>query len=77
MQLTEEQEFTMKAAQKGYESYCQHTGWKSVVTGCDLPKWDQLPGGVINAWFSAANGIIEFLASYAGKIEITDNGGGK
>jgi hypothetical protein len=63
MQLTETQELTMKMAKVGYESYCDYTGWKSAVTGCDLPKWDALPGGVINAWFSAAEGMINFLSS--------------
>jgi hypothetical protein len=65
MQLTEEQELTMKTAQKGYESYCGHTGNKSVVTGDDLPKWADLPGGVKNAWFAAAEGMINFLASHS------------
>lgn len=63
MKLTETQELTMKMAQVGYESYCNYTGWKSAVTGCELPKWDGLPGGVKNAWFSAAEGMTGFLAS--------------
>ena len=71
MQLTETQELTMKMAKVGYESYCEHTGWKSAVTGCDLPKWDCLPGGVINAWFSAAEGMIKFLSSIK-NIEVVD-----
>lgn len=62
MQLTEEQEFTMRVAQKGYESYCSYAGNKSVVTGDDLPAWNDLPGEVNNAWFAAVSGIIDFLA---------------
>jgi hypothetical protein len=62
MQLTEEQEFTMKVAQKGYESYCRYTGNKSVVTGDDLPAWNDLPGEVNNAWCAAADEIIDLLA---------------
>ena len=71
MKLTETQELTMKIAKVGYESYCNHTGWKSAVTGCDLPKWEDLPGGVVNAWFSAAEGMTNFLAS-VGKVEIIE-----
>ena len=62
-QLTETQELTMRMAQSGYESYCAYTGWKSVVTGCDLPGWQDLPAGVKDAWFAAAEGMTEFLAS--------------
>ena len=71
MKLSDTQELTMKMAQAGYESYCEHTGWKSAVTGCDLPRWESLPGGVINAWFSAAEGMTRFLAS-VGKTVIVD-----
>ena len=69
MKLTETQELTMKMAQTGYESYCNHTGWKSAVTGADLPQWDKLPKGVINAWFASAEGMTDFLANII-EIEI-------
>lgn len=61
MQLTERQEQIMRAAQKGYESYCDYTGWKSAVTGDTLPPWENLPGAVKNAWFAAATGIAQSL----------------
>ena len=71
MQLSETQELTMRMAKVGYESYAAYTGNKSAVTGDDLPKWEQLPGGVVNAWFAAADGMTKFLASVA-PIEVVD-----
>lgn len=62
MQLTEEQRLTMKAAEKGYESYCRYTDNKSLMGGDTLPNWSELPGEINNAWFAAADGIINFLA---------------
>lgn len=71
MQLSETQELTMKMAKAGYESYAAYTGNKSAVTSYDLPKWEQLPGRVINAWFAAADGMTKFLASVdEAKVEI-------
>jgi hypothetical protein len=71
MRLTPEQELTMKMAKVGYESYASYTGNKSAVTGEDLPTWDQLPGGVVNAWFAAAEGMTRFLAN-VGPVEVVD-----
>lgn len=71
MELTETQELTMDMARAGYEAYCAYTGNKSVVTGDDLPKWNDLPGGVINAWFAAADGMTKFLAS-VGATEVVN-----
>jgi hypothetical protein len=66
MNLTERQELIMRAAQRGYESYCKYTGGKSAVTGDLLPLWDDLPGNIVNAWFAAANGIVDFMAANRG-----------
>jgi len=71
MKLTETQELTMRMAKAGYESYSQYTGHKSAVTGDNLPKWEKLPGGVVNAWFAAAEGMTMFLAN-VGKVEVVD-----
>jgi len=71
MKLSETQELTMKMAQVGYESYVAYTGNKSAVTGDDLPTWEQLPGGVVNAWFAAADGMTKFLANM-GPVEVVD-----
>ena len=73
MKLTETQEFTMNIARVGYESYCAYTGWKSAVTGDNLPKWNELPAGVINAWFASTEGVINELAKYKDEeLEIVD-----
>jgi len=72
MKLTEEQELTMKMAKVGYESYAAYTGNKSAVTGDDLPKWDELPGAVKNAWFASADGMTNFLAN-VGLVEVAES----
>jgi hypothetical protein len=59
MQMTKEQERTMVAAQTAYEAYCNYTGWKSLATGCDLPKWSDLPGNIKNAWFAALSAVCD------------------
>jgi len=71
MELTKAQKVTMKMARVGYESYSAYTGNKSAVTGAELPKWHDLPGGVTNAWFAAAEGMTNFLAS-VGPVEVVD-----
>ena len=67
MQLTETQELTMDIARVGYESYCNYTDWKSVITGDNLPEWNALPANVVNAWFAASDGMINELAKYKDK----------
>jgi hypothetical protein len=42
MEFTKKQEQVMVAAQTAYEAYCEYTGWKSLATGADLPKWENL-----------------------------------
>jgi len=71
VKLTETQQVTMDMARAGYESYAAYTGNKSAVTGDDLPKWEQLPGNVVNAWFAAAYGMTRFLAS-VGPVDVVD-----
>lgn len=46
-------------AQKAYEAYCNHTNWKSLATGCELPKWDELKDCYKDAWKVAACNILE------------------
>ncbi len=67
MQLSKEGEYVMSLAKTAYEGYCAKTGNKSVVTGDELPKWEALPGGVCNAWFSAMSAVHNRLKS-DGKI---------
>lgn len=37
-----------------YEAYCKTTGWKSAVTGDDLPQFRDVPEAVQNGWIAAA-----------------------
>lgn len=62
MQLDERGSRAMKLARVGYEGYCAKTGWKSAVTGDDLPQWDSLPAEVRNAWWSAAMAIMNDIS---------------
>ncbi len=63
MQLTEEQELTMQAAKRGYEAYKKSADSKFEKPAGDLPPWDKLGAGLRNSWYSAADEMINFLAS--------------
>lgn len=41
--------------QIAYEAYCNHTGWKSLVSGAQLPAWDKLDPVIQEAWNVAAD----------------------
>ena len=49
--------------QIGYEAYCKKTGWKSLATGKDLPKWKELKPEIKEAWLVAGNAIAEEVLS--------------
>ena len=40
-----------------YEAYCETTGWKSAVTGADLPKFYDTPKAVQVGWIAAAQAV--------------------
>lgn len=40
-----------------YEAYCATTGWKSAVTGADLPPFAATPEAVQNGWIAAASAV--------------------
>lgn len=44
--------------QVAYEAYCQKTGWKSLATGADLPKWDKLKLDIQEAWEASAVAVV-------------------
>jgi len=44
---------------EGYESYCYASGNKSLVSGCELPKWEELRPEIKTAWIASATAIIE------------------
>lgn len=44
--------------QIAYEAYCQHTNWKSLISGADLPKWDDLKEDIQEAWEAAGMAVV-------------------
>ena len=40
-----------------YEAYCENTGWKSLVSGSQLPPWCDLSLAIQAAWEAAANAV--------------------
>ena len=42
-----------------YEAYCSVTGWKSAVTGADLPSFDKTSPLIQRAWVASAKSVIE------------------
>lgn len=40
-----------------YEAYCRETGWKSAITGADLPQFNATPELVQQAWIAAAEAV--------------------
>ena len=53
-----EQKMILLDAQLAYEAYCKFTEWKSLATGQDLPKWENLPQGIKDAWCASAHAIM-------------------
>lgn len=41
-------------AKIAYDGYCTQTGWKSLISGADLPKFGALPEAIKLAWKAAA-----------------------
>jgi len=48
----------MHLAQAMYEGYCQHTNWKSLATGADLPQWEGLRPDIKAAWEASAEFVM-------------------
>lgn len=45
--------------QVAYEAYCEHTDWKSPVSGQSLPAWDEAPDPLLEeAWEAAAEAVL-------------------
>lgn len=47
-------------AQVLYEAYAASTGWKSAVTGAQLPAWVDCPEAVKTGWRAAANAALNW-----------------
>lgn len=50
----------MTVGQVGYERYCDCSGGKSLVTGQELPKWEDLKEEIRAAWEAACNAASAF-----------------
>ena len=44
--------------QVAYEAYCAHTGWRSLVSGAELPQWSALTDPIRLAWEAAAAAVV-------------------
>lgn len=45
--------------QVAYEAYCEHTDWKSLVSGKDLPEWEDVKPEIKEAWEAAGRAAAE------------------
>ena len=52
-----------------YEAYCETTGWKSAVTGVDLPKFYDTPAAVQAGWIAAARSVAGIRVSICRNCE--------
>lgn len=43
--------------QIAYEAYCAQTGWKSLVSGAQLPAWESVKLEIQTAWESAGEQV--------------------
>lgn len=50
-----------------YEAYCCKTGWKSLVSGAQLPSWDELKQEIRDAWEAAAMAVKNFGVAMTGQ----------
>lgn len=55
--------------QKGYEAYCASTGWKSLVSGAQLPEWKNVKGDIQLAWENAGLQIAYGLLGEIGVLK--------
>lgn len=55
--LNEPEEGVIWLAKIAYEAYCETTGWKSAVTGADLPPFNKTPQAVQEGWVVAVMAV--------------------
>ena len=60
--MSKDYEWIYSLARKAYEAYCGTTGWKSAITGADLPPFDSCPGAVKEGWIAAAKAVLLEIA---------------
>ena len=47
------------SGQVAYEAYCASTGWKSAVSGAQLPAWGDQSEAIRDAWEAAGRAVAE------------------
>ena len=50
-----------KVGVKAYEAYCLYTNNKSLITGDDLPLWQDLRIEIQAAWMASAQAVIKYV----------------
>jgi hypothetical protein len=53
--------------QIAYEAYCEKTGWKSLVSGDQLPPFNKLVPAIQEAWAAAANAVVNAVTGRGGR----------
>lgn len=48
----------MTSGQVAYEAYAAHTGWKSLISGKQLPWWGILKPEIQAAWEASAKAVL-------------------
>ena len=44
--------------QIAYEAYCKQSDNKSLISGAELPKWNDLKEEIQDAWIAAADAVL-------------------
>lgn len=57
LQMNTDQAQMKTLGQVAYESYCDTTGWKSLVSGAQLPAWSELKSEIRSAWEQSAASV--------------------
>lgn len=48
----------IRSGQLAYEAYCEYTGWKSLISGAPLPKWEDVKPEIKASWKASAEAIL-------------------
>jgi len=44
-----------------YNGYCETSNYKSLISGDELPTWDELPEKIKNAWINSALKVLSLI----------------
>jgi NTP pyrophosphatase (non-canonical NTP hydrolase) len=63
-------DYAVNLAREAYEAYCQYAGWKSIVTGADLPQWPSLNDSIRQAWMVSAAWVVGRVMRLNGLVQL-------